>query len=504
MPPPAPEVGDDTLAGLLRTKKPRHPAIISPDDGRVVTFGLLQQRVASVAADLHSAGVRRGDRVAIVLPNGPEFLDVILAVMLSGAAAAPLNPDYKVAELRSYLAKIQPDAIVLRSGDKGRARSAVGAETKVVEVAIQRGEGRLLHGKASHRSLAHLQSAEPSDVALLLHTSGTTSAPKLVQLLHRNIAASIRATAKHYELSEEDVSYCAMPLVHVHGLIGSTFAAWQAGGTVIVPRRLAPRAFPDHAREHGVTWLSASPTVHLRMAASNESDHRPPRLRFLRSCSSALSPELMERLEERYEVPVVEAYGMTEASHQIASNSLPPGLRQAGSVGIPTGPRIRIADPAGHDVATGAQGEVLIHGPGVTPGYTDAEANATAFVDGWFRTGDIGALTNGHLELKGRLKDIIVRGGENISPTEVETALLEHPCVTDTACFAIEDATYGEQVAAAVVLTRPTDRRELIDHCRERLADFKLPAELHFVEELPRTSTGKLRRRDLARRFRRV
>jgi len=225
----------------------------------------------------------------------------------------------------------------------------------------------------------------------------------------------------------------------------------------------------------------------------------PQTLRFARSCSSAMSPALMQRIEDVYGVPLLEAYGMTEASHQMSSNPLPPQPRLPGSVGVPTGAEIRVVDGQGLDVPAGSPGEVVIRGAGVTPGYlSNPAANAEAFRDGWFRTGDRGVLEDGYLRLEGRLKEMILRGGENISPYEIEDVLLAHPAVTDAVCFAVEDELYGEEVAAAVVVSAPAEERQLREHCRERLAAFKVPKTIRIVPEIPRTPTGKLQRRRVA------
>jgi acyl-CoA synthetase (AMP-forming)/AMP-acid ligase II len=275
------------------------------------------------------------------------------------------------------------------------------------------------------------------------------------------------------------------------------FGALAGGGTVVVPRRMAPRPFWPQLRRFGVTWFSAGPTLHQMLLEREDDEGVPKTLRFVRSCSSALSPALMERVEAVYRAPMLEAYGMTEASHQMASNPLPPAERKPGSVGVATGTRIRIVDAKGRDVAEGAPGEVAISGPGVMSGYlANPEANAESFFDDWFRTGDRGVLdADGYLRLEGRLKEMILRGGENISPYEIEEALLSHPAVSDAICFGIDDEKYGERVGAAVTLSSETDPRELIDHCRERLAAFKVPEVVHVLDAIPRTPTGKVQRK---------
>jgi acyl-CoA synthetase (AMP-forming)/AMP-acid ligase II len=317
-----------------------------------------------------------------------------------------------------------------------------------------------------------------------------------VPLLHRNIVASARSMAAHYRLSPEDVSCVAMPLFHIHGIAASTLAALVAGGTVVVPRRLAPRRFPAQVAEHGVTWFSAGPTIHAMLL-----EHAPEgsSLRFVRSCSSALAPALMARAEEAYGAPMLEAYGMTEASHEMTANPLPPAERRPGTVGVPTGARMRLLDPEWEDVPAGSPGEVAVSGPGITPGYVgNPEANAESFRDGWFRTGDLGVLEDGYLRLVGRLKELIIRGGENIAPAEVEDVLKAHPAVADAAVFGVPDEKYGEVVAAAVALAGEADERALVEHCRRHLTAVKVPAVVHILDEIPRTATGKLQRRRVA------
>jgi acyl-CoA synthetase (AMP-forming)/AMP-acid ligase II len=348
-----------------------------------------------------------------------------------------------------------------------------------------------LGGRTIATRAREIDGPDPEDVALLLHTSGTTSRPKQVPLLHRNLAASARNIASFYSLGPDDVSYCAMPLFHVHGLVASVLAALAGGGSVVVPQRFTPRGLLEELEPHGVTWFSAGPTLYTMILErdAKSGDHAvAPRLRFVRSCSSALAPALMARVEERFGVPLVEAYGMTEASHQMTSNPLPPDTREPGSVGVASGTEVTIV-----------RGEVCIRGPGVTPGYLgNPEANAQAFFDGWFRTGDLGTIDeNGYLRLQGRIKEMVIRGGENISPYEVEGVLTSHPAVREAACFGLPDEKYGEEVAAVVALESEADADELLAHCRERLAAYKAPKTLYIVDAIPKTATGKLQRQRL-------
>ncbi|HEX9357180.1 MAG TPA: AMP-binding protein [Streptosporangiaceae bacterium] len=494
--PPDPE----SLLAILREGS-TGPALICPDDSSVVSHAELASSVHQMASVLAGLGVAHGDRVAIVLPNGPEFVELVLAVTALGAVAAPLNPRYTEAEYAFCLADLMPSLLLVQAGQGVDARRAAGERT-VVDVVLQHlGPPELSVRGAGAPAPRPFTLGSPEDVAMLLHTSGTTRRPKQVPLLQRNLMASARAIGAHYLLTEGDVSYCAMPLFHVHGLIASVLAQLAAGGAVVTPRRLTPRRYWQQVAGCGVTWISASPTIHQELVEHGTAPAQS--VRFVRSCSSALSPGVMKRLEDIYEAPVLEAYGMTEASHQMTSNPLPPRPRRPGSVGIPAGAEIRIMDDAGRVLPAGRAGEVAIQGPGVTPGYlNDPEANAGAFVDGWLRTGDRGVLEDGYLRLEGRIKELIIRGGENISPAEVEAVLKEQPAVADAVCFGIDDEKYGQVVGAAVVLRAEASSAELRDWCRESLADFKVPKVIHVVGEIPRTATGKPQRVRLAAQLR--
>jgi acyl-CoA synthetase (AMP-forming)/AMP-acid ligase II len=473
------------------------PALVVGEDGRALSYAQLASRVETLAGRLAAAGVRRTDRVALSLPNGPEYIQLFLATTALGAAAAPLNPAYTEAEFTFYLTDIAP-RFLLTSGIKAAIGAAAGCSVPVmIAAASDDGPPGLFFQDAEISSVASVEAGQPDDVAVVLHTSGTTSRPKQVPLRQRNLMASARNIAEHYRLTAADVSYCVMPLFHVHGLLASTFATLGSGGSVIVPRRFTPQRFWRQAREHGATWLSAGPTLHQMIldAGAGSVDS----LRFARSCSSALSPALLDRAEQAYGVPMLEAYGMTEASHQMSSNPLPPAARIPGSVGVQTGTRIGVADRSGTLLADGQVGEVVIRGPGVMSGYVaNPAATAEAFYGDWFRTGDLGVLRDGYLYLEGRIKEMIIRGGENISPIEIEQVLLAHPAVRDAVCFGVADDKYGELVGAAVTLTGQADVKELIDHCRGQLAPFKVPASIRILEQIPRTATGKVQRRRVA------
>jgi acyl-CoA synthetase (AMP-forming)/AMP-acid ligase II len=327
-----------------------------------------------------------------------------------------------------------------------------------------------------------------------------------VPLTHANLSVSARNVSRSYALSPADVSLCAMPLFHVHGLVASTLGTLATGGTLVVPAKFSPLSFWRVVRDHGVTWYSAVPTLHQLLLARAEPGSKPAgaeRLRFIRSCSASLAPQVMLDLEAAFGAPVLEAYGMTEAAHQMSTNPLPPGERKPGSVGCGTDVRISIMDEGGRHLAAGERGEVVIQGPNVTKGYeNNPEANASSFTDGWFRTGDQGFLdADGYLTLVGRLKELINRGGEKISPREIDEVLLTHPAVAEAVCFGVPHKSWGEEVAAVVVLRQPATEAELIAYCRERLADYKRPKQIHVTDTIPRTATGKIQRRNVAQAY---
>jgi len=464
----------------------RRTAVIPPETGLSITYDDLRRRVCGMAGALCAAGVRRGDRVAMALPNGLDAIVAFLAATVAGTAA-PLNPGYKFEEFCFYLADTRAKILMVPREEGADARRA--AEQAGIPVVTPE-----ISGGGS------VPEPGPDDIALVLHTSGSTGRPKRVPLLHRNLVASTRNIAETYALGPGDVSLCLMPLFHVHGLMASTMATLLTGGTVVVPARFNALTFWRMVRDYGVTWYSAVPTMHqLILTRKRTGDEK---LRFVRSCSAALAPDLMRRMEEYFAAPVLEAYGMTEASHQMASNPLPPAARKADAVGPGTGVRIGIRDERGGELPCGQAGEVCIDGPSVIREYeNNLEATAQSFFGEWFRTGDQGILDeDGYLHLTGRLKELIIRAGENIAPREIDEVLLAHPAVAEAVCFGVPHATWGEEVEAAVVLHPETQagEAELVAFCRARLADFKCPKKIHMVASIPRTATGKIQRLSVA------
>jgi acyl-CoA synthetase (AMP-forming)/AMP-acid ligase II len=490
----------DTLLDVLQFAD-SHTAVIVPELGIRVTYDALRHQVLAMANALASVGIRRGDTVAIALPNGLPAIVSFLAASIAGTSA-PLNLAYPYEEFLFFLGDTNARILLCPPVGAEFARSAA-ADKKIPALSVEMSDQGVVHLAAPPAAAVSFSEPKADDIALVLHTSGSTGRPKRVPLRHFNLAVSSANVANTYELSQQDVSLCIMPLFHVHGLIASLMATLLSGGTVVVPTKFNALSFWRTVHEHQVTWYSGVPTMHqLLLARAHHKPAEAASLRFIRSCSAPLSPGLIHKIEGLFGVPFVEAYGMTEAAHQMTSNPLPPRHRKAGSVGVGAGLRISIVDQEGNHLGTNQRGEVAIQGANVFRGYeNNAEANARAFVNGWFRTGDEGMLdTDCYLHLTGRIKDIIIRGGENIAPHEVDEILLRHPAVAAAVTFGYVHPTLGEEVAAAVVLHEGHDATELalIKHCRELLAEYKCPKKIHLVKSIPTTATGKIRRRAVA------
>jgi len=478
----------DILPALLAPSV--EPALLAPGRAALDHAGLVAQVDDGVRA-LRRLGIRRGDRVAMVLGNGPETAAAFLAVA-SAASAAPLNPAYRAEELDFYLGDLRARAVLTDGSSRAVLDVARARGIPIVDLVPGDRAGRFTLA-GDDGGAANDVSPSADDVALVLHTSGTTARPKQVPLTHANLCTSARAVAATLALSPADRALHLMPLFHIHGLVAGLLAPLAAGGSLFVPPGYSALRFFAWLEEARATWYTAVPTMHqaiLARADRNQDILSRARLRFVRSSSASLPPSVMQALELTFSAPVIEAYGMTEAAHQMTSNPLPPAARVPGSVGLPAGPELTIID-----------GEVCVRGPSIMKGYDgDPAATAAAFSGDWFRTGDLGDIGgDGYLRLTGRKKEMINRGGEKIAPREVDEALLAHPAVAQAVTFALPDERYGEEVAAAVVLCAEVGERALKDHVRERLADFKVPRRIVFVDAIPTGPTGKPVRIGLAR-----
>lgn len=468
----------------------------------------LQNQIKIIAITLNGLDIKRNDRVAIILPNGPEMAVAFLAVS-SCATCAPLRPNYREKEYNFFLSDLNAKALILPAGlDNPAVNVAKKMGLKIIHLTYNERDPAGIFKLEEEAHHSRPEFAFPEDIALVLHTSGTTSRPKSVPLKHKNLCTSALNIRNALGLKQNDRCLNIMPLFHIHGLIGALLSSISSGGSIVcTPGFYAPRFF-DWLDQYRPTWYTAVPTMHqaiLLRTDENMEIIKRPQLRFIRSSSSALAPKVMADLQRVFQVPVVESYGMTEASHQIASNPLPPGTQKAGSVGLAAGPEIAIMDEKGDLLPQGEIDEIVIRGPNVTSGYeNNPTANKEAFTKGWFRTGDEGYFDNdGYLILTGRLKEIINRGGEKISPREIDELLLQHPEISEAVAFAVPHPKLGEDIAVAIVLREGVSltREDIQNFVYAQLADFKVPRYTLFLDEIPKGTTGKIQRIGLSEKL---
>jgi acyl-CoA synthetase (AMP-forming)/AMP-acid ligase II len=502
-----------TLPELLSAGTDDAPAIGAPEQPDL-SHGDLRRQITRTIARLNEFGIGRNDRVALVLHNGPQIAVAFMAVAC-GATAAPLNPAYRTDEFEFYLSDLKADALIIEAG----ADLPVVAVAEMLGIVVielkptpELGAGSFTLARreaaAVSRELKLGGWAQPDDVALILHTSGTTSRPKIVPLSQRNVAVSAGNIAETLRFTSGDRGLNIMPLFHIHGLIAGLLAPLSAGAYISCTTGFNALKFFHWMDEVKPNWYTAVPTMHqtiLSRAGHNREIIARNPLRFLRSSSSSMPTQVIRELEETFGAPLIEAYGMTEAAHQMCSNPLPPAQRKPGTVGTAAGPEVAIMDTEGRLLPAGETGEVVIRGDNVTAGYeSNPKANAENFTGGWFRTGDQGVMDDeGYLSITGRLKEIINRGGEKISPREVDEVLMDHPAVQQVVTFAMPHDKLGEDVAAAIVLREGSEasERDIRDFAATRLADFKVPRKILFMAEIPKGATGKLQRIGLAQKL---
>ena len=494
-----------TIRTLLDAGADNAIALTAPDRP-AMTYAALRRHVDSVGRQLAGNGLGPSDRVAIVLPNGPEMASAFMAVA-AYMSAAPLNPAYKESEYAFYLEDLAPKLVIVEAGSENPVRAAASAlSMPVVEAVVANndpaGAFMLFETEADATPVG------ADNEALVLHTSGTTSRPKVVPLMQRNIMASARNIAASLELTDSDHCLNIMPLFHIHGLIAVLATSMSKGASVCCTGGFNALKFLDQARDEKISWYSGVPTMHqaILLRAKRQADTaKGLGLRLIRSSSASLPPAVFEELNDMFECPVIEAYGMTEAAHQMTSNPLGDGKQKAGFVGIATSPEVCIMDQEDNRLTGDAEGEVCIRGDNVTPGYeNNPAANESSFTSGWFRTGDQGFFDgDGYLKITGRLKEIINRGGEKVSPLEVDNVLMEHPAIQQVVTFAVADRMLGEEIGAAVVLADggELDAVGLRAYAETHLAKFKIPKHIVFLDEIPKGATGKLQRIGLAQKL---
>ncbi|HWB84097.1 MAG TPA: AMP-binding protein [Bryobacteraceae bacterium] len=497
----------ELILNLVAARDPRAPVLHAPGRRPLDGAGCLEQVERTVRA-LRQRGARPESRVAVVLPNGPELAVSFLAVS-AAATFAPLNPQYPVQEFLFYLKDLGANVLITEEGFCPAAETAaaeLGLPIWRLQPQPEQVAGRfLLDGPSIYAPVTASESVHRESIAMLLHSSGTTARPKLIPLTQANLCASAKNIARTLQLGERDLCLNVMPLFHIHGLIGALLSSVASGAAVFATPGFNAFRFTRWMKESGATWTSAVPSMYQALLArvGEQGSEDLCQFRFLRTGSSHIPAPVWQELESIFDCPVLNTYGMTEASHQMASNLLPPRIRKIGTVGPATGPEIAVMGEDGSLLPAGCAGEVVIRGETVTRGYlSPPSARETAFRNGWFRTGDEGRLDNdGYLTLIGRLKEMINVAGEKVAPAEVDEILLQHPAVGQASAFGVPCSTMGERVYAAVVLRGAADERELRRFVRDRLAKFKVPEKILIVDEIPKGATGKVQRVSLAARL---
>ena len=501
-----------TLKSLLATGADEAAAISAPGR-RSLSYQALRARVDTTLVSLNALGVGRNDRVAIVLANGPEMATCYMACA-AGTTSAPLNPAYRADEFEFYLSDLNAAVLIVEQGSVSPAIAvAKKLGVRVVDLVVAPGAAAGSFTLAPRDNVGITATSnggynEAGDIGMVLHTSGTTSRPKIVPLSVANLCASAFNIRTALQFTPHDIGLNIMPLFHIHGLIAGVLAPLSAGSQVFCTPGFNALKFFGWMDEAKPTWYTAVPTMHQAIVtrAKGNADiiARNP-LRFLRSSSSSMPPQVITELEAIFGSPLIEAYGMTEATHQMASNPLPPGLRKPGTVGVSAGPEVAIMGLDGGLLGADAVGEIVIRGDNVTGGYeNNPSANEEGFLNGWFRTGDQGVRdADGYISITGRLKEIINRGGEKVSPREVDEIIMDHPAVAQVVCFGMPHPKLGEEVAAVVVLKEGAQatEREIQDFVSRRAAEYKVPKKILFMDEIPKGATGKLQRIGLAQKL---
>ena len=479
---------------------------LTSEKNEKLSYGEFKIFNEKISRQLAATNVKNSDRAAIVLPNGPLMASSFLSIS-SYMSAAPLNPSYKQEEFEFYLDDLKPKFLLVEPNSKSLAViAAKNLNIPVFEMKIS--DNQPLGTFELFDKETDYKNPNDYDEALVLHTSGTTSRPKIVPLSNLNIFTSAVNISKSLKLTADDHCLNIMPLFHIHGLIAVLSASAKVGASVCASNGFNALKFLDLAETQNITWYSGVPTMHqaiLLRAQKNSDKAKKLNLRFIRSSSASLPPAIFEELNDIFQTPVIEAYGMTEATHQMASNPLPPAIQKPGLVGMPAGPEICIMNDKNEKLSQGEIGEICIKGNNVTHGYeNNPEANKQSFVNDWFRTGDEGFFDeDGYLKISGRLKEIINKGGEKISPLEVDNILMDFPPIDQALCFGYKDKMLGEDIAVAIKLkeNKSCTEDDIKSYANEKLAKFKIPKKIFIVEDIPKGATGKLQRIGLAKKF---
>ncbi len=467
------------------------------DGGPPVTWAGMRDHAAAIAHRLSGMGIEKGESVALLLPNGRDGVVCLFGAFYGGFRATPINLAAGAGAI-AYALTHSEARVAFVDDDRASVWKATAPEGAV---ALRVSGGVDWPAEA----VGPLRPVAARDDALLMYTSGTTGRPKGVLHTHSSLLAGGWTVALAHRLAVEDRALCILPIYHINGLCVTVLGPLVSGGAVAMAPKFSVSRFWEQCARAEATWFSAVPTIlsHLLHGPEAPDAGTRARLRFARSASSPLAPDIQTAFERRFGIPIIETMGLTETAAQILSNPLPPGIRKIGSPGIPYGNEVAVLSPDQARLPSAEEGEIAVRGPNVMRGYLkNPEATDSAFTaDGWFRTGDLGRLdAEGYFFVTGRLKELIIKGGENIAPREIDEALYAHPDIVEAAAFACACPRYGERVEAAVKLVKGSrlDSRQLIEICRARVGEFKCPDMVHIVEELPKGPSGKIQRLKIA------
>ena len=483
--------------------RPHAPFLFAPETGRVLSYAELERQARLLACFLAAMGMKKGDKVGLFLHNAYQTAALFLGSMMDGYVCAPFN----------LLAQCSQLAYVLAHSDCKVLFTAREYETRVAEALPQSGGPEVIVIDPDAPEL-FLQERLPAytaplvaagDLALLMYTSGTTGTPKGALLSHANLLASARSVSQWHGLGPGDRVLSALPLYHINGQCIATVSTMHSGGAIVLPHRFSVHEWWNLVDRYQVTWINMVPTIiaYLLNAAAPGTGRRHPSLRFGRSASAPLPPEQHQAFEQTFGIPVIEAMGMTECASTVFANPQEPARRKYGSPGMPCGVEAKVVDAEGRDAPAGEAGEILLRGPNVMQGYYKAPELTAQAIDrgGWLRTGDLGYRdADGYYFITGRLKELIIKGGENIAPREIDEALLKHPAVLEAAAVGVPDPDYGQEILACVVLKpgRQCSEAELREFCLGELGKYKTPKRIQLLDELPKGPSGKVQRLKLA------
>ncbi len=481
--------------------------LFSEADGRRFTYAEFDAAVNRTAVLLASKGVKKGDVVSFLMPNSVEYIIAYFACWKLGALAGPVNSLLKPHEL-VYIISNSEAKILLVHSDFLPAIESIRADLPALRGVITfDDELQATHDVEPAPDLPQTN-VNKDDEAIIIYTSGTTGKPKGCLLTHENVIANARQIAEWLNFTEHDRLLTIMPLFHMNAVSVTTMSALYSGGSTVISPKFSASRFWEIVSDYQITSFGSVATM-LSMLLTTYPDGVPEglktnQLRFAMCGSAPVPAEVLRRFEEIFNCLVIEGYGLSESTCRSTFNP-PDERRRAGSCGLPIGNEMKVVDDDDREVADGALGEIVLRGENVLKGYyKNPDATAIAFRNGWFHTGDIGYRdADGFFYIVDRKSDMIIRGGENIYPREIDEVLYQHPAIAAAAAIGVPDTLFGEEVAAFIVLKEGTEatEEEIIAFCRGRLADYKCPKTVHFVEEIPKGPTGKLLKRELANKF---